>query len=83
MPYTARPTITHVEDKILCFHAWALEPFWMVWSKEKSLAPSRNRTLAFQSVVRRCTDWVISAPSKREIMGNMKETYQVNKEEIV
>jgi hypothetical protein len=38
---------------------WLPEPVWTLWTGEKSLAPSGNRNLAAQPVVRRYTDWAI------------------------
>jgi hypothetical protein len=35
---------------------WSSEPGWMLWSKEKFLAPARNRTPAVHPVVCRYTD---------------------------
>jgi hypothetical protein len=35
---------------------WTAEPVWMLWSKEESLAPSRNRTPDVKPVTRRYTD---------------------------
>jgi hypothetical protein len=40
---------------------WALEPVWMLWWREKSLAPAVNQTLAIQLVTRYYTDRAIPA----------------------
>jgi hypothetical protein len=38
------------------------EPVWKLWSREKSLAPTGNWTLAFQPLACRYTDWAVPAP---------------------
>jgi hypothetical protein len=35
---------------------WAIEPVWMLWSREKSPAPAGNRTPAIQPIACHYTD---------------------------
>jgi hypothetical protein len=41
---------------------WVPEPVWRLWSKEKSLAPARNWTLAIQPIASCYIDCAITAP---------------------
>jgi hypothetical protein len=37
------------------------QPIWRLWSREKSLALTRNRTPSIKPTVCCCTDWAIPA----------------------
>jgi hypothetical protein len=40
---------------------WTPETVWKLWSREKSLGLSKDRTQTVQTVDRRDTDWTIAA----------------------
>jgi len=44
-PSESNPIPTEQED------GWVLEPEWMLWREEKSLAPPRNQTMIPQSCI--------------------------------
>jgi hypothetical protein len=52
---------------------WAPEPVWTTWSREKSIAPAGNRTLAVQPLAYRPEDSTLYNHRCENFISNGKE----------